>query len=419
MKSLSLISSLALTLAACSSAPPQQVTSSDTEQQDPESGALNSEELNVLSSTLWLPDAQTGYSNIPVCWETGGSEGLKEVVRQAVAQTWEKAARVTFQGWGDCAGGSDGIRIKLEDTGPHVTHLGSSLAGRAGGMVLNFTFKVWTGMTDDDENPVPYCEKDENLQTCIKGIAVHEFGHALGMPHEQNRPDNPSEDCEKERQGTDGDLELGEFDWDSVMNYCNRKWNNNGALSAIDRERIADLYGGVTEVQDPNFACFIPPCPTVPADVDGGSGLLHYGDTVAIGDRVHHYLGMDGDGDVRSDSSEIQGDERWLLVNPDDPNDRSQLDYGDRVALQGSTSAFMTARSDGSIPSWGEIGGPWEAWTILSPGNANPGSAVDATDPIVFYSEIEDGYVYHDFGNPRLTSGIGFGEVWYMRGPLN
>jgi len=172
-------------------------------------------------------------SEIPVCWEGPSplAEGaFRAQVRQAVEETWERNSKLRFRGWGRCTAGELGIHIRVADENPHVKTLGRYLDGRPDGMVLNFTFKNFS----------PACQTQ--VEFCNKAIAVHEFGHAIGFAHEQNRPDAPAE-CRAESQGTTGDWNVTEYDAYSVMNYCNPSWNGDGKLSPRDITTVQTLYG--------------------------------------------------------------------------------------------------------------------------------------------------------------------------------
>ncbi len=188
----------------------------------------------LASAAIWKWNLGEKRS-INVCWENPDKDNLaaRQMVEAAVHETWAAHSLVKFEGWNQCVPGNYGIHILIADAGPHVAWLGKELDKKPNGMRLNFAFVKWGA---------PCRASEPARNACIKSIAVHEFGHALGFVHEQNRFDAPGE-CRSLRQGPDGDRLMTPYDPDSVMNYCNERYNNDGKLSNKDRAALLEVYG--------------------------------------------------------------------------------------------------------------------------------------------------------------------------------
>lgn len=191
---------------------------------------------NVLSASVWR-DGSKVIDEINVCWEslTPELEGERAIVEQAVHETWERASALRFRGWDKCVLGNHGVRIMIDDSGPMTKGLGRQLDRVENGMILNLTYKLYQPRAPGGKN------------NWIYASAVHEFGHAIGLAHEQNKYDAPGE-CWPLRSGSNGDKCVGAecltpYDPHSVMNYCNSVWNNNGKLSDLDKKAVMELYG--------------------------------------------------------------------------------------------------------------------------------------------------------------------------------
>ncbi|MFT3712894.1 MAG: hypothetical protein QM817_35025 [Archangium sp.] len=199
-------------------------------------GSSTSWPLYVDTNRLWKT------KNIAVCWESSDNATERGWVQSAVTNSWQARSGLTFSGWGTCpASGFRGIRIQVADAWPHTEGLGTDLDGKKNGMVLNFVFTF----TKDGKQPFSGC-LGGSRQFCIEAIGVHEFGHALGFAHEQNRPDVINQWCAGEGNApgaADGVVMVGPWDLDSVMNYCNPSFNGGGRLSATDVEGVQRYYG--------------------------------------------------------------------------------------------------------------------------------------------------------------------------------
>ena len=172
--------------------------------------------------------------NIPVCWEVLDRRYTMERdwVRSAVRESWELFSNIAFIGWEKCGNDGNTVRIAItESEGPHVKVLGPNLAGVPSGIGLIFSFDHWNSG----------CKA--RRESCIRGSAVHEFGHVLGFAHENDRPDAPLA-CRQLSTGAQFTSRLlTPYDEDSVMNQCNPVLFNNGVLSALDKEKVKLIYG--------------------------------------------------------------------------------------------------------------------------------------------------------------------------------
>lgn len=166
---------------------------------------------------------------------TPGFNVEKAAVRAAVVREYNTRLGLNFfAGWGDCPANPDEpIKIIINNENPAVSAIGKGLRFKNPGMQLNFT-GGWRARLDE--------------------TAVHEFGHALGLVHEQRRSStwHPHQNraCADNPQGSQGNWE-GSFrqqtmlPWDrfSIMNYCHDiPRGTPGTLSPLDIEGIARLY---------------------------------------------------------------------------------------------------------------------------------------------------------------------------------
>lgn len=200
----------------------------------------------------WPVNPMTGVVEVPVCWENMPASEARQRswVQNIVTREYGKL-KFSFQGWDACPAESRGIRIVSIDGDSNKTaNFGFKLAGKPMGMVLNLAFP--------SEHRSPTCHTDQAaFQVCIEINALHEFGHGIGLRHEADRPDSSCKGDMSFGAGEQGALAVGQYDPDSIMNYCatgqlTKLPKHSPSLSSGDVSAISEYYFG--QAQSPVFS---------------------------------------------------------------------------------------------------------------------------------------------------------------------
>ncbi|HKO49079.1 MAG TPA: M12 family metallopeptidase [Polyangiaceae bacterium] len=326
--------------------------------------------LSGQSWKLWMPAPGSVNTNIPVCFEpNSGFNATEQADIRAKANAWNGAAsRITFTGWGQCVYGPfntspAGIHVSKSDK-CDVDGIGSGISGVRNGLTLVDT-----------------------SASCV----VHEFGHALGFTHEQERTDNTV--CGADQTQSEPDLGMTAFDNNSVMSYCGP---NTGVLTNLDILGARSVYGSFNQsIPYSNF------------------GNTRYAVRASNGDYMR---ADDSPHDVLADQDHIEVQEKFWIdrVTGSDTN----LRYGDQVAFMTHDYYYLRALPSGN--NWSvdkaTTRGAAETWTIVKANSpTSVGGLVYVNDEVAFRSSYGR-YLYRGTDeNVRAHNvNIGSREKWRL-----
>ncbi|NBX18785.1 MAG: hypothetical protein EBR09_15635 [Proteobacteria bacterium] len=223
------------------------------------SGQSSSQDSGV--ETVFFGEGKLKKTDISVCWEFASSEtaAFREDVRLTVEKAFQQT-KLRFSGWAECPVWGRGADFRIfiyDDAGsktnsrfvglqnnlrggtqprtgaghPRVNldpkNMNAWIFGRRAGIILS--------MTGEEAHPAftdIYAKLSDNgKRSFICSASLHEFGHAIGMRHEDAHSDNKCTEFDESKSLRPNDVVIGPWNPTSFMERCfYRKFNYENGI---------------------------------------------------------------------------------------------------------------------------------------------------------------------------------------------